>query len=55
MGKTDFSVAERRGIGLKGLICAVDNDTIEKGKNICNTAGPWAPVICTPPPRVVAG
>jgi len=37
MGKTDFSLAKRCGFGLKGFICAINNDTIEKGKNMCNT------------------
>jgi len=26
--RRDFSVAERRGVCLKGFICAIDNDTI---------------------------
>jgi hypothetical protein len=32
MGKTDFSVAERCGVGLKGFIYAIDSVTVEKGK-----------------------
>jgi hypothetical protein len=39
-----LSVAERLGLGLKGLNCkSTDNGTIEKGKNICNIRGSRAP------------
>jgi hypothetical protein len=39
------SQLQRRGVDLKGFSCAIDNDTIEKGKNICNTVGPRATAI----------